>query len=98
MTSFPGVRFLSMARDIALSRHERYDGTGYPKGLKGREIPLSGRIVAVADVTTPLCRNACTRVPLRTTLRGVRSSANRAATSTRPPSKRFWPTKSSSPH
>lgn len=41
---------LAMARTIAISHHERYDGTGYPYGLKGEEIPLPGRIVAVADV------------------------------------------------
>lgn len=35
---------------IALSHHEKYDGTGYPYGIKGQEIPLMGRIVAVADV------------------------------------------------
>lgn len=34
---------------IALTHHEKYDGTGYPKGLKGDEIPLYGRIVALAD-------------------------------------------------
>ena len=34
---------------IAISHHERYDGTGYPKGLKGEKIPLYGRIVALAD-------------------------------------------------
>jgi response regulator RpfG family c-di-GMP phosphodiesterase len=34
---------------IALSHHERYDGSGYPRGLKGKEIPVAGRIVAVAD-------------------------------------------------
>jgi putative two-component system response regulator len=47
---FPGVRFLEMAREIALTHHERYDGSGYPSGLSGDEIPLSGRIVALADV------------------------------------------------
>ncbi len=42
--------FLHIARDIAHAHHERWDGTGYPRGLKGEEIPLAARIVAVADV------------------------------------------------
>jgi cyclic di-GMP phosphodiesterase len=42
--------FLATATDIALSHHERWDGTGYPKGLIGEEIPLAARIVALADV------------------------------------------------
>lgn len=42
--------FLQMARDIALYHHERWDGTGYPRGLAGVQIPLAARIVAVADV------------------------------------------------
>lgn len=46
----PGAGFLRMARDIAATHHERWDGTGYPKGLKGEEIPLCGRLVALADV------------------------------------------------
>ncbi|NUQ61722.1 MAG: response regulator [Pirellulales bacterium] len=46
----PEARFLTMAMDIALTHHERFDGTGYPRGLCGREIPLCGRIVALADV------------------------------------------------
>ena len=41
---------LEMAAEIALAHHEKYDGTGYPKGLRGDEIPLEARIVAVADV------------------------------------------------
>ncbi|MCF8113707.1 MAG: two-component system response regulator [Desulfotignum sp.] len=35
---------------VAMTHHEKWDGTGYPKGLKGRQIPLAGRIVAIADV------------------------------------------------
>ena len=50
LRQFPEASFLLMARDIALTHHERYDGTGYPNGLAGDNIPLSGRIVAVADV------------------------------------------------
>lgn len=46
----PRVSFLGMAEDIARCHHERYDGSGYPGGLVGREIPLSARIAAVADV------------------------------------------------
>ncbi|MCB2181022.1 MAG: response regulator [Desulfobulbaceae bacterium] len=38
------------ARDIALTHHEKWDGTGYPKGLKGEDIPLEGRIAGLTDV------------------------------------------------
>ena len=44
-----GSPLLEMARIIALTHHERWNGTGYPLGLRGQEIPLMGRIVAVAD-------------------------------------------------
>jgi len=46
----PDAEFLRMAHDIALTHHEWYDGSGYPQGLVGDEIPLCGRIVALADV------------------------------------------------
>lgn len=46
----PEAVYLKMARDIALTHHERFDGKGYPGGLVGEEIPLCGRIMALADV------------------------------------------------
>ncbi len=42
--------FFDIAREIASAHHEKFDGSGYPKGLKANDIPLSARIVAVADV------------------------------------------------
>lgn len=45
-----GHSFLRLARDIAYNHHEKWDGSGYPRGLKGEEIPLAGRLMAVADV------------------------------------------------
>jgi len=42
--------FLQMARQIAYAHHERWDGTGYPRGLKSHSIPLAARIVAIVDV------------------------------------------------
>jgi len=44
-----GVEFLERARDVILYHHERYDGKGYPKGCKGEEIPISARVVSLAD-------------------------------------------------
>jgi putative two-component system response regulator len=41
---------LRLAAEIALTHHERFDGSGYPRGLVGEEIPVAGRIAAVADV------------------------------------------------
>ena len=44
------LAFLEAARDIALNHHEKWDGSGYPGGLAGKDIPLSARLMAVADV------------------------------------------------
>lgn len=44
------IPLLQLAEEIALTHHERWDGSGYPRGLAGEEIPESGRIVAVIDV------------------------------------------------
>jgi putative two-component system response regulator len=55
----PKAGFLQMARDIAISHHEKYDGSGYPNGISGDEIPLCGRITTVADVYDAL---TCKRV------------------------------------
>jgi putative two-component system response regulator len=49
--------FLSSAKEIAYSHQEKWDGTGYPEGLSGDDIPISGRLMAVADVYDALiCR------------------------------------------
>jgi putative two-component system response regulator len=46
----PTAKYLQIARDIAFTHHEKFDGTGYPYGLRGNAIPLCGRIVALSDV------------------------------------------------
>jgi len=53
---------IQMAEIIALTHHERWDGSGYPKGLRGTDIPLEGRIVAVVDVFDALTSWRCYRV------------------------------------
>ena len=50
LKKYPKADYLRMSAEIALSHHERFDGAGYPNGLKAGEIPLSARIVALADV------------------------------------------------
>ncbi len=55
--------YLSFAADIATYHHERWDGTGYPKGLSGEEIPLAARIMAIADVFDALISERCYKEP-----------------------------------
>lgn len=55
---------LQLAASIALTHHERWDGSGYPLGLKGKEIPLEGRIVAVADAFDAMLSDRCYRSAL----------------------------------
>jgi putative two-component system response regulator len=52
---------LQLAATIALTHHERWDGGGYPRGLAGEEIPIEGRITAVADVFDALLSDRCYR-------------------------------------
>jgi putative two-component system response regulator len=62
--------YLKMGRDIAMAHHEHYDGSGYPHGLAGKDIPLAARIVALADaydalVSKRVYRNALNHVMAR---------------------------------
>lgn len=53
------TQFIQVAREIAWAHHEKWDGSGYPRGLKGEEIPLSARLMAVADVYDALISKRC---------------------------------------
>ncbi len=57
-----GIDFLRPALDIPYCHHERWDGTGYPRGLKGEEIPLTARLFAVVDVWDALRYDRAYRV------------------------------------
>ena len=56
--------YLTFASDIATYHHERWDGSGYPYGLKGEDIPLSARIMAIADVYDALVSERCYKEPM----------------------------------
>ena len=86
---------LRLAATIALTHHERFDGSGYPNGLAGEAIPLEGRITAVADVfdallsatgcTGRLCAFRSEAVELAQGRGGARSSIPRSRPPPRPP-------------
>lgn len=59
----PETSYLDEAKNLAECHHERWDGKGYPKGLKGEEIPLSARIMAVADVFDALVSKRSYKAP-----------------------------------
>ncbi|MCP4118528.1 MAG: two-component system response regulator [Desulfobacteraceae bacterium] len=58
-----GNSFLTLAREIAYSHHEKWDGTGYPEGLQGEDIPLSGRLMTLADVYDALISKRIYKAP-----------------------------------
>lgn len=64
MLAGSGDDVFELAAVVALTHHERFDGTGYPHGLRGEEIPLVGRIAAVADVFDALTQDRVYRAAL----------------------------------
>lgn len=56
-----GIALLDLAAEVALTHHERFDGGGYPRRLKGQTIPLAGRIVSIVDFFDALTMDRCYR-------------------------------------
>ena len=69
MADVPDEAYLQLACDVATYHHERWDGSGYPKGLMGDSIPLSARIMALVDVFDVLSTSRCYKqaLPLQQT-------------------------------
>ena len=58
------IPFLSIAKDIAYSHHEKWDGSGYPRGLAGDAIPVAARLMAIADVYDALISSRVYKAPM----------------------------------
>ncbi len=73
------AELLKVSEEIAMTHHEKWDGSGYPRGLKGEGIPLTGRIVALADVFDALTTKRCYKpaFSLEESLRIIREGTGR---------------------
>jgi putative two-component system response regulator len=77
---YPQNAFINMGIEIARAHHERWDGQGYPDGLKGEAIPLSARILAVADIYDVLRSRRCYKQALshENSCRAIRAESGKA--------------------
>ncbi len=64
LTDVEDAYFVTVTKNIANYHHEKWNGTGYPEQLKGEEIPLEARIMAIADVYDVLVSKRCYREPM----------------------------------
>jgi HD-GYP domain-containing protein (c-di-GMP phosphodiesterase class II) len=72
-----GIPFLQQARELVLCHHERFDGKGYPQGLKGEEIPMGARIIAVANAFDAMTneRAYCPAVSIEDAVKELRDNS-----------------------